>query len=81
MTPDDALAGWNRIPIPLHTVAETLRRHGAPDTLGQPVNAVGWFDPDRGMMRMLVADYDDGQCAVLLKGQWRMTGSYRETGI
>ena len=46
---------------------EALRRHGAPESLGQPVKAIGWFDPGRGALRLLVAVYAGGQRATLRK--------------
>lgn len=46
---------------------EALRKHGAPESLGQPVEAIGWFDPCRGALRLLVAVYAGGQRATLRK--------------
>ena len=46
---------------------EALRKHGAPESLGQPVEAIGWFDPSWGALRLLVAVYAGGQRATLRK--------------
>lgn len=58
---------WERMAMLPHLAGDTLRKHGAPSTLGEPVEAVGWFDPGRGALRLLMAAYAGGQRATLRK--------------
>lgn len=57
----------NRMAMLPRLADEALRKHGAPESLGQPIEAVGWFDPGRGALRLLVAVYAGGQRATLRK--------------
>lgn len=46
---------------------EVMRRHGVQESFGEPIDAVAWFDAASGALRVLVADYANGQRAMLRK--------------
>jgi hypothetical protein len=45
--------------------ADVMRRYSIPETWGDPVDAVAFFDDDSGELKALVADYANGKRAEL----------------
>ncbi|WP_242183300.1 hypothetical protein [Sphingomonas sp. CARO-RG-8B-R24-01] len=43
--------------------AEVMRRKGAPEDIGDPVDAIAFFDDDTGKLVALVCDYANGRRA------------------